>query len=180
MNNRGKRKHLTVTDGIRTISFEGTEEVDASVKKLLHELRKAEGEKWRAQRRIHSIHTALSILGVKPEACGSMLDEDRYEVEYSAKEPFKGLTLAETCTRILRDYAGKWLTRAQVEYLATRGGYDFSTKDPSNSVDVTLRRMASAGKCEADRVRGSRGSKYRYVASKATESETKQLRVVEG
>ena len=154
---------MTKTDGIRTLVTGDKAPVDASVKKLLAELRRAEIEKWHAERRIQSIHAALKIIGVKPEGAGAAFHGDGKEMDYTSNEPFKNLPLAEACEWILRDYKGHWLTRSQVEYLATRGGFDFSTKDVSNSVDVTLRRLAASGRIEAERVRGSRGSKYRAI-----------------
>jgi hypothetical protein len=164
---RVPKKVLDKTDGIRTIEAGRGKVVDASIKKLLRELKDAENAKWRASRRIGSIHAALEILGVKPQAYGAGLLGDTNEMNYVSKEPFRDMGLAETCERRLKDYEGKWITRAHVEYLATRGGYDFSTKDSQNSVDVTLRRLAGAGKCDAERVRGSRGNKYRWVDDRA-------------
>jgi hypothetical protein len=141
--------------------------MDASVKKLLAELKKAEDLKWRVSMRVRTIHEALKLIGVKPDTIPAAFNADLKESEYTTRQTFKNLSLAETCEKILKDYVGNWLTRSQVEYLATRGGYDFSTKNPGNSVDVTLRRMAGAGKIEADRIRGSRGSKYRWIPEPA-------------
>jgi hypothetical protein len=156
------KKDLTATDTIRTLDTGGINGVDTSVRKLLTELRTAENDRWKAQRRIEHIREALKILGVTPQGVVSThWFGDAKEAEYVSRQPFKDLTLSESCERILRDYQPNWLTRSQVEYLATRGGYNFSTSNVTNSVDVTLRRLAGSRRIEAERVRGSRGSKYR-------------------
>lgn len=152
------KNRLTVTNGIRTI-----EHVDATGKKLVERMRQLEAQRWRIDRELRSLRTALDVAGIKPPSRFPSEGTDPNESEYALNEPFRKLTLADTCDRILKDYTPEWLTKNQVEYLATRGGYDFSTKDSANSVDVTLRRMAAAGKCEAERVRGSRGNKYRWM-----------------
>jgi hypothetical protein len=166
-----EKKDLTMTDSIRTLVNEEQKPVDASVKKLLAELRSAEDDRWRAQVRISNIRAALKIIGVTPQGVVSTgLHGDPKEEEYARRQPFKELTLAETCERILNDYRPNWLTRSQVEYLATRGGYNFSTKNVGNSVDITLRRMADTARIEAERVRGSRGSRYRGITRFPRES----------
>jgi hypothetical protein len=71
---------------------------------------------------------------------------------------------------LLEDYSknhpADYLTKTQVEYLAKRGGYKFSTADSKNSVAVTLRRLATEGKIEAQRIRGAAGNKYRQKQQK--------------
>lgn len=163
MENRQKN-HLTETDSIRTLVHVAPgEEVDRTAKKLVERMRQLEIQKWHIERELSSIRIALDVAGVKPEKKykgGADLTEARYVRD----EPFKnGMTLAQACYVILHDYTPEWLTKSQVEYLAVRGGYSFSTKDPRNSLDVTLRRLAAADKVEADKIRGSRGSKYRWV-----------------
>src|SRR5712691_9279229 len=64
-------------------------------------------------------------------------------------------------------FAGKeehaqWLDKNQVEYLVRRGGFEFKTDDPTNSVNVTLRRLAEDDLCEAHGGKGSRAIKYRF------------------
>jgi hypothetical protein len=157
------KKHLTETDSIRTI-VQNTEreDVDATARKLVERLRQLERDQWRINSELRSIRMALDVAGVRPSYKFKELADPR-ESEYVRSEPFKKNTLAETCYTILRDFKPEWLTKSQVEYLAIRGGYNFSTTDSKNSIDVTLRRMAGAGKIEADKVRGSRGSKYRFI-----------------
>jgi len=157
------KKDLTETDSIRTIvqNREG-EEVDATAKKLVERMRQLEMEQWRINNELRAIRTALDVAGVKPSYKFKTLS-DPTESEYVRNQPFNKTTLAEVCYAILKDYKPEWLTKSQVEYLAIRGGYNFSTTDSKNSIDVTLRRMAGAGKIEADRVRGSRGSRYRFI-----------------
>jgi hypothetical protein len=158
-----QKKRLTLTDAIRTLVTGGDKErVDASVKKLLAELKVAEAEQYRLSQRIRSILSALAIVGVRPYFTGLVRDgdTDSREKDYASRRPFENMKLSEVCEKIVHDYKGHPLRRSQVEYLATIGGYEFETKDVSNSVDVTLRRLASAGKIVVHRRRGSGGSQY--------------------
>jgi hypothetical protein len=132
--------------------------MDATTKKLLKRLRELETDKWRIDKELQSIQTALSVAGAKP---GDMWFPAEHETLYAATRPFAHMSLADSCEKILKDYQGRWLTKSQVEYLLARGGYESQAKDSKNSIDVTLRRLAGVGKCQAERVRGSHGNKYR-------------------
>ena len=114
---------------------------------------------------------ALKLAGITPEISTIASAEDTRETEYAWREPFKEGTLTEACERVLQDYSSKWLTKSQVEYLITRGGYRSTAKDAKNSVDVTLRRLAENGKCDAKRVRGSRGNTYRWISPPVEEKQ---------
>lgn len=160
------KKRLTSTNGNRTIalSLEASQAVDATTQKLLARLQELEREKWRLSRDINAIQTALRLAGVRPDGDGDRTKVEHHETDYVVKQPFAEITLVDACKKILRDYRGHWLTKSQLEYLVVRGGYKFSTDDSKNSVDVTMRRLAAEGFCEAERVRGSRGNKYRVFA----------------
>lgn len=132
--------------------------MDPSVKKLLKNLQELEFKRSVLGRDIDAIRRSLEMLGLKVE------DASHSEGEYAARRPFKRVPLTEACLVVLKDHKEHWLTKSQIEYLIARGGYEFSAKDTGNSVDVTLRRLATAGKCEAERVRGSTGNRYRYRA----------------
>jgi len=90
------------------------------------------------RRKADSIRTSLRLAGIKP-AYDSSFDEG-LEIEYAARQPFAHLSLADTRRQIFVDFSDRKLTKSDVEYLSTRGGYQFTSKDPSNSVDITLRR----------------------------------------
>jgi hypothetical protein len=139
--------------------------MDASVKKMLKNLKELEFKKSVINRDIDAIKRTLAMLGLKVES-GSLR-----EAEYAAYQPFRETALNDACLTVLKDHKGAWLTRSQIEYLIARGGYESSTKDIGNSVDVTLRRLAGAGACEAERVRGSRGSRYRWMTMKQEKRE---------
>lgn len=142
--------------------------VDRTTRELLKRLRELESEQLRLARDINAIRRALTLAGVRPSVRRLWF----HEVEYQATSAFLKSHLTDACLQVLRDAKGEWLTKSEVEYLVTRGGYPFSTQDSANSVDVTLRRLATEGLCEAERVRGSRGNKYRYVPAQQTEKET--------
>jgi len=157
-----QKKRLTSTIHIRTI-VRGKDDVDATAKKLVDKLRQLEMQEWRIKRDRRAIQLALHAAGIRPG-----MDVNSNELSYAQDLPFMNKTLSESCEQILKDSEGQWLTKTQVEYLVVRGGYSFSAKDSKNSVDVTLRRLAVDGKCAADRVRGSRGNRYRWMNEKSS------------
>ncbi len=164
MKRKSLKKPLTCSTGSRTVETEPGNNVDATTRSLLKQLRELETQKWAIGRDIESINRALTLAGVKParEIGGHQ------EAEYSVKQPFAEMRLSDACAQILRDYSGQWLTKSQVEYLLVRGGCPFSTEDTKNSVDVTLRRFADQGVCMAERAMGSRGNKYRHIEESIT------------
>jgi DNA-binding HxlR family transcriptional regulator len=169
-----RRNRLTSTNEYRTVVRveEEPRKVDATTKSLLRQLQELEREEWRIREKVRAIHTALKLAGIKPDVKTiSSWGQDEHEAEYARQEPFAETTLTEACEKVLKDYADKWLTKSQVEYLITRGGYKSSAKDAKNSVDVTLRRLAGDGRCDVKRVRGSRGNTYRWISPEVKEKE---------
>ena len=160
------KNRLTGTNTYRTLGRNEKEclEVDPTARTLLRQLQELEREEWRIREKVRTIHSALKMAGIKPDVTAVSWGQDEHEAEYARKEPFSETTLTEACEQVLKDYADKWLTKSQVEYLITRGGYKSSAKDAKNSVDVTLRRLSEGGKCDAKRVRGSRGNTYRWIS----------------
>ena len=157
---------LTSTNSYRAFVANDKEplKVDATAKSLLRQLQELEREDWRIREKIKAIRTALGMAGIKPEVGNVSWGQDSHETEYAVKEPFAETTLTEACEQVLKDYADQWLTKTNVEYLITRGGYKSTAKDAKNSVDVTLRRIAEYGKCDAERTRGARGNRYRWIS----------------
>ena len=70
-----------------------------------------------------------------------------------------------------------WLDKGQVEYLLSLGGYQFKAKNPTNSVEVTLRRLASGAnpKCEVEKGAGPHGNRYRASRKKENGDEIEAL-----
>ena len=167
------KKCLKSTNRYRTLVRvrEELRKVDATTKSLLRQLRELEWEKIRTRRKIEAIHTALKLAGLKPDVSTLLGGQDPQESEYFVKEPFAQTTLTQACEQVLKDYADIWLSKSQVEYLITRGGYKSTAKDSKNSVDVTLRRLAADGKCDVKRVRGSWGNTYRWISPEVKEKE---------
>ena len=168
-----RKNRLTSTNGYRTVvhAIGECEKVDATTKNLLRQLQELEREGWRIRDKTRSIHVALKLAGIKPDARTLLGGQDSHEYQYAVKQPFAHATLTEACEQVLKDYADNWLTKSQVEYLITRGGYKSSAKDAKNSVDVTLRRLAGDGKCDVKRVRGSRGNTYRWISPEVKEKQ---------
>jgi len=119
-----------------------------------------EHERGRIDREIHSIRTALSVAGIKPGKFKSAIGF--HETTYVSKQPFANMTLTQCCERILKDHRTDWLSKGEIEYLIVRGGYKFSTQAPRGSVGITLQRMSRDGSCDAQRMRGVTGNRYRW------------------
>ena len=164
-----RKNRLTSTNETRTI-VQRSKKMDATTKSLLRQLRQLEFESYHVRDKIKAIQTALRLAGVRPETNSSQLwASDTHESNYRVTQPFAEIPLTEACEQVLKDYRDKWLTKSQVEYLITLGGYKSSAKDAKNSVDVTLRRLAAEGKCDVTRVRGSHGNRYRWIAPEVKE-----------
>lgn len=159
---KNKKERLTSTTQYRTVyavaRMVGT--MDAAVKKMIDKLRDLQGDIARLQRQADSLREALELIGIKPTT--GFFDE-AMDQKYEKSLPFKNATLVDACKRILTDHEGKYLTKGEVEYLAVMGGYEFSTNDRKNSVDVTLRRLVKNGSCEVERMLGPEGNKYRWI-----------------
>jgi len=158
---------LLVAYASGTLSVLDNDSVDATTKRLLQRLEEIDEQRRRLRTERDAITTALAVAGVRPPDA----DHERYtreETEYRVEKPFAKMSLIDACLRVLRDYAGKselheqWLDKNQVEYLVVRGGYEFKTEDPTNSVSVSLRRLAEDGFCEAHAGKGSRSTRYRF------------------
>lgn len=154
-------KSLTCTNSISTfVHDQGSLGVDATARKLVERMKYLEYERRRIQGELESIRTALSVAGIKPGRIKGLMDMN--EANYVNKQIFSNMSLRESCETILQDHRGEWLSKSEIEYLIVRGGYNFTTKDSKNSVGVTLQRMKEEGRCEVERVRGTRGNRYRW------------------
>lgn len=152
---------LTCTDTNGTLSVQ----VDSTTQKLLKRLLEIERQTAMLRHERDAITTALSVAGIRPpDAAAQILDFK--ESAYLRDQPFKDTPLTDACLTVLRDYAGKWLTSSQVEYLVSRGGYKFSTRDSQNSVSVTLRRLVGQHGVAAKRARGAKGNQYAWIKAK--------------
>jgi Helix-turn-helix domain len=131
--------------------------VDTSVKKLLEKRSELELLKFRLERKIKSIDTALALIDVTPNQHNPALGA---EADYLRAKPFQAMPLKQACGKILRDNAGEWLTKTEVEHLLQCGGYESTARDRANSVEVTLRRLADHDFCDVRRLRGPKGNQY--------------------
>lgn len=160
------KNHLTSTIGYRTFVHEARgdkeKEVDATTKKLVQRLRELKRQQDEVKQEISVIERSLKIAGIRLGGSKSLIEES-----YAREHPFANMPLSEACLSILADFNvndREWLTKSQIEYYLVRGGYEFSAKDSKNSVDVTLRRLATDARCVAERSRGSKGNLYRGIA----------------
>ncbi len=134
--------------------------VDETTSKLVRQLRVLELKQREVEADIEAIQRALELAGVKPNE----REVATAESYYAKNRPFKNATLVNACLRILKDTAegDGWLTKSEIEYLVSRGGFEFSAKDSKNSVDVTLRRLVADDRCEVVLSKGKVGNKYRF------------------
>ncbi len=152
------KKRLTCTSRERTLSQVGQEKMEQGEKKLVEERERLRRQRVGLDRRMAAIDQALEIIGTRVPDNALF---QRIEAKYGDERPFREMTLAEACKAILDDSAGDWLDKKNVEYLLGLGGYSFDAEDPTNSVDVTLRRMARDEKCEVEKLGGQNASRYR-------------------
>jgi len=137
----------------------GRDDMDPTTKKILKLLKEAERKRSELDREIENFRHTLEMVGALP------IEQLSQELEraYVAKQPFAGMSLADTCKTILRDHRDRWLSKAQIEYMVFRGGYKSTAKDPKSSVGTTLQRLAKDGFCDPERKRGAEGNRYRYT-----------------
>ncbi len=155
------KKSLTVTYLIRTIKdgIRNGENVDESLKAIVEKLMDLEAERDRINDDILTIRRTLSLAGIDSPL--RRMGDFQTERGYKKSRPFAGMALKDACLRVLIDGLGEWFTKSQVEYMLSLGGYESDAKDPSNSVDITLRKLAELDACEVIRQRGVLGNKYR-------------------
>jgi len=162
------KKVLLCSYASGTLNVQEHDSLDATSKKLVD--RQNEIDRLMASLRAerNAITTALSIAGIRPPVAHKTIYNTQ-ENEYWREQPFKSMSLTDSCLKVLRDsaehedIAQQWLNKNEVEYLVTRGGFVFKTEDPTNSVNVSLRRLAEDGYCEAHGGKGSRGIRYHFV-----------------
>lgn len=160
-NKATKRFRLTCTNNVRTLYdvVRFLLLMDATTKKMIEKLNQLRMEIGRATREAQAIEKALEVVGIKPPNLSGRTTRGIDE-RYSESQPFSKTSLVETCRNILIGSADQHLTKSQVEYLATMGGYQFQTDDPTNSVEVTLRRLAEKGFCQVKKGVGPHESEY--------------------
>jgi len=150
-----------------TLKVQEHDTVDTTAKKIKARVDEIDQQITTLRLERDALMTALRVAGIRPPDAQNPRHTWE-ESKYLADKPFAKMSLTDACLRVLRDYAGKaelhepWLDKNQVEYLVTRGGYEFKTGDPTNSVNVTLRRLAEDGHCEAHAGKGSRSTKYHF------------------
>ncbi len=152
------KKDLQST-GIRRTLNEVSEAMDPLVRKLKDELETLRRRMRADDQRSSAILTALEIMGIRAEDVHPMDSHALTESFYSQNKPFRLLPMGQAALIILQDI-GIGLNKNQVEYLLDVGGYIFEAKDPANSVEIALRRLASEGKCDVMKRGGPFGHLY--------------------
>jgi hypothetical protein len=142
--------------------------MDPATKKLFEEKMAIHRKRRDLNQREAAIDTALEILGVRPDPQDAIsrgfMRATRLGDAYAADLPFKGKTIPDACLTVINDYEGLALDKRQVEYCLAIGGYQFDAKDPTNSVEIALRRLAAEGKCNSIKGSGVQMSRYRSLA----------------
>jgi hypothetical protein len=161
------KKRLTCTIQSRTlyglaraIAF-----MDATTKKMVQMHADLRREIAELQRKADSVKLTLDSLGFRSKDFDNSWDRSPTEIKYAEDKTFANMSLVDTCKRILHDYPHGIFTKNQIEYLAATGGYPFATDDSTNSVDVTMRRLAKDGFCEVHRRKGPAGNIYCLTVS---------------
>jgi len=160
-NNGVQRFFLTSTNKARTL-YEVSKLVllmDATAKKMVEKLAQLRRQIGILSREAQSVQTTLEMLEIKPLDVGNRSAKGIDE-RYLESQPFAKTSLVEACRNILIGSADQHLTKSQVEYLASMGGYQFQADDPTNSVEVTLRRLAEKGFCRVKKGVGPHESEY--------------------
>ncbi|MGA2876101.1 MAG: hypothetical protein ABSE82_11260 [Nitrososphaerales archaeon] len=137
--------------------------MDATVKKIVEKYQDIQRQIRVLTREAESIKQTLALIGYRPEYLANLfgdgiLNEDE---KYAETLPFKHSSLVDACKQVLKDHPLNWLSKTQVEYLVTMGGYEFATENSKNSVDVTLRRLGSDGLCQVEN--NPQGNKYKWT-----------------
>ena len=133
--------------------------MDPTAARLIEELQNLEREQWRIAQKIAAVRSVLNLAGIEP---GPTTMADENENRYARSHLFAGKRLIDSCERIIRDHQGEWLAKRRVAYLLERGGYT-SRGRIVNSVECTLRRLASLDRIEVKRSRGRDGNQYRWA-----------------
>jgi hypothetical protein len=142
--------------------------VDTTARKLVETLGALRTQIAALQQQERSIKVALESAGIRSKKLGQVgwWDGDCLDDKYALEQPFKEMTLVNTCKKILSDNTTSAFTKDQIEYLAVIGGYPFLTDDRQNSIDVTMRRLASQSFCQIIRGKGPIPNQYTIDAQK--------------
>lgn len=175
------KSFLLCTYASGTLNLLEHDNVDATTKRLVARMQEIDNQRAALRRERDAITTALSVAGWRPNDAHKTI-YTLQESEYQSEQPFRTMSLTDACLKVLRDHAGKdeiheqWLDKGQVEYLVTRGGYDFKTDDATNSVNVSLRRLAEHGYAEAHSGKGSRPTRYHFKKERVPDAVTQNSR----
>lgn len=137
--------------------------MDPAIQKLVVELISLRRNQMAIESRISTINTALEIMGIKQNGMVEVLLN--LDTQYMDQRPFGSMTITDGCLKILGDHKDfdVWLSKSTIEYLLTIGGLQFKGQDPTNSVDIALRRLAAAGKCSSRKREGAAtGHEYQF------------------
>jgi hypothetical protein len=165
-----QEKTLTCTNYARTLyeKARGVDLVDATARKLVETLATLRRQIASLQEQEKSIKLALESTGLRSKKFGQVgwWPDGCLDDRYALDQPFKEMTLVNTCKKILSDSTTFAFTKDQIEYLAVVGGYPFLTEDRKNSVDVTMRRLAQQEFCQIIRGKGQTPNQYTIHADK--------------
>ena len=148
--------------------------MEEAVKKIVNKYQEIQRDIRRLTRNAESLKDSLTLIGYRPEYIAAIFAGEKGQDEKYAEElPFKHTTLVQACKQVLRDHAPEWVNKAQVEYLVSMGGFEFSTRNRKNSVRITLDRLSSSGFCETEHMLGPEGNRYRLAMRSPREKESK-------
>lgn len=143
--------------------------MDEAVKKIAERYEEIQRQIRILTKEAQSIKQVMASIGYRPAYLSEAFADSgpSRDEQYAEMHPFKHATLVDACKQTLMDHQHQGLTKNEVEYLVTVGGYEFSTADRKNSVDVTLRRLAKEGFCQVDAKMGPKGNTYMWTRETA-------------
>ncbi|MBS1857082.1 MAG: hypothetical protein JST11_17055 [Acidobacteria bacterium] len=144
--------------------------MEDAVRKLITRKMALRRQRRQIDREEAAIDTALGVIGFDPKRQAmrdGFMEQAQLEDKYEESRVFKDMTLADACLQIVNDYRPRAVDKNDVEYCLTIGGYPFTTDDPTNSTEITLRKLAADGKCEVEKGKGSTPSRYHSLRGAA-------------
>jgi len=155
---------LTETSNAHTIDDE-SKKMEPGLKKLLDRQAALRKQKALVEQELGAIEKALEIMQFASDDPGGYAE---LEKRYTSMRPFAGArSLADVCLILLSDCeslglfeTSVWIDKSEAEHLLNVGGFQFGKGNPTNSIEVTLRRLAAQGKCLVQKRGGPHSSRY--------------------
>jgi len=168
---------LTMTNHAHTIDEE-SKKMEPGLKKLLDRRTLLRRQRVATDQELSAIEKALEIMQFASDNPGGY---EELEQDFRETRPFAGKSLADACLMLLHDCESVglwersiWIDKSEVEHLLNVGGFQFGKGNPTNSIEVTLRRLAAQGRCSVQKRGGPHSSKYSGKGAKVEDDVTEE------